>query len=85
MLPGDESVRELLFGEAPSRIVISAEEGRVSEIERLAQGAQVPVTRLGRTGGDKLGIEHRGRPVASLALTSLREAREDCLTSIVGR
>ena len=45
-----------LFGEAPSRIVISATAEAWPEVERLAAGAGVTARRLGRVGGDRLRI-----------------------------
>ena len=45
-----------LFGEAPSRIVISATAEAWPEVERLAAGSGVTATRLGRVGGDRLRI-----------------------------
>ncbi len=45
-----------LFGEAPSRVVISAKAAAWPEVERLAAGAGVSVRALGRVGGDRLRI-----------------------------
>lgn len=45
-----------LFGETPSRIVVSLDRGGVGELQRLATQHGVPVLRLGRVGGDRLRI-----------------------------
>ena len=44
----------LLFGEAPSRIVVSLAAERWDELAALAVRHGVPLTRLGTTGGDRL-------------------------------
>jgi phosphoribosylformylglycinamidine synthase II len=44
----------LLFGEAPSRIIVSLPPSRWEELADLAVELGVPATRLGMTGGDRL-------------------------------
>lgn len=82
-LPDGEALAATLFGEAPSRIVVSADPSHVAVIEARAHAAGVTVTRLGDTGGDRLVLS-RGAPVATLSLDELRHARESCLVAIVG-
>ncbi|HEX9035985.1 MAG TPA: phosphoribosylformylglycinamidine synthase subunit PurL [Ktedonobacterales bacterium] len=43
-----------LYGEAPSRIVVSVAAERYADLEALAREHDVPLTRLGLTGGDRL-------------------------------
>jgi phosphoribosylformylglycinamidine synthase len=74
----------VLFGEAPSRIVISAKADAVPEIERRAAASAVPVRRLGETGGSRLTIYAAGAPVIDVDLGDARRARETCLEPIVG-
>ena len=83
-LPGTEALAAALFGEAPGRIVASADPSRVDEILRRAAGMQVPVTVLGTTGGDRLVVSQAEAEVVSVALPTLRDARERCLGGIVG-
>ena len=45
-----------LFGEAPSRILVSLDPTKTGALRRLATRHKVPVLRLGRTGGDRLRI-----------------------------
>jgi len=57
-----------LFGEGQSRIVISCPPGRRGEIEALAGRHGVPLTPLGRVGGERLVIgDLLSVPVADLA------------------
>jgi phosphoribosylformylglycinamidine synthase subunit PurL len=43
-----------LYGEAPSRIVVSVPAERYAELEKLSKAHKVPLTRLGVAGGDRL-------------------------------
>ncbi len=81
----DEPLATALFGEAPGRIVVSAEAAHVAEIEKRAAARGVAVTRLGRTGGAELVLSREGSEVARASLDRLRDARERCLEPIVGR
>jgi phosphoribosylformylglycinamidine (FGAM) synthase-like enzyme len=46
-----------LFGEGPSRVVVSVDAARVEELERRCAAAEVPLSDLGTAGGDRLVIE----------------------------
>ena len=54
-LPGGISA-EALFGEAPSRIVISLSREAGAEARQRMEAAGVPLALLGETGGDRLTI-----------------------------
>ncbi|MCC6213987.1 MAG: phosphoribosylformylglycinamidine synthase subunit PurL [Polyangiaceae bacterium] len=73
-----------LFGEAPTRVLVSAAPADVTSVLERARAAGVPAAPLGETGGARLRLEADGRTIFDLDLTSLRAARERCLTSIVG-
>jgi phosphoribosylformylglycinamidine synthase len=79
-----DTLAEALFGEAPSRVVVTARPEDVPEIERRARGRDVPARVLGTTGGQRLVLRRDGALVADVALGALREARESCLSGIVG-
>jgi phosphoribosylformylglycinamidine synthase subunit PurL len=84
----------LLFGEHPTRIVVSVRPDAVAEVRAAAAAASVPCAELGVTGGDSLSIaivaphasEAKGAIAASVVvpLSEVRKAREGCLSSIVG-
>jgi len=85
-VPDDaEDMAAALFGEAPSRVVVSARPEDVAEIARAAEAAGVPLSVLGTTGGARLTITRGGRLAADVGLPALRDARERCLEPIVGR
>ena len=67
-----------LFGEAPSRIIVTTRPGGAASIAQRA--GNVPVATLGTTGGDRLIIGD----AVDVAVESLRDARERCLEPIVG-
>jgi phosphoribosylformylglycinamidine synthase len=46
-----------LFGEAQSRIVISVDQDKVQQLQALATGQGVPLTRLGTVGGKRFIID----------------------------
>jgi phosphoribosylformylglycinamidine synthase subunit PurL len=48
---------EVLFGEAPSRIVVGVREADRTEVRARLQAAGVPVAELGEVGGDRLIVD----------------------------
>ncbi|WP_437333141.1 phosphoribosylformylglycinamidine synthase subunit PurL [Sorangium sp. So ce394] len=80
-----EELAEALFGEAPSRVVVSVRPEDAPEVARKAREAGVPCTELGTTGGARLTIAAGGGAVIDVELSALRDARDRCLEPIVGR
>src|SRR5262249_28869046 len=85
VLPEGEPLADALFGEAPSRVLLTARHEDLAEIERRAIAASVPMRVMGATGGKRLKIL-TGAPhaIANLDLFALRDARERCLEPIIG-
>ena len=73
-----------VFGEAPSRIVVSVRPAAAARVLELAGTAGVPAARIGDTGGEVLALA--AAPLASCAVpvAEIRARREGCLRSIVG-
>ncbi|HEY7833629.1 MAG TPA: phosphoribosylformylglycinamidine synthase subunit PurL [Ktedonobacterales bacterium] len=65
----------LLFGEAPSRVIVSAPPARWAALERLAADAKVPLPRLGVVGGTRLRLPG----LLDVAVAELRTAWHDGL------
>ena len=73
-----------LFGEAPSRIVVSVPSAEVERVLAEARSAGVDAVRIGETGGAHLELTIPPIGSLSVALADLRESREGCLQAIVG-
>ncbi len=53
-IAGDQPPHVGLFAESASRAVVSVEPSRANELEDVASGLGVPITRLGETGGPRI-------------------------------
>ncbi|HXU12324.1 MAG TPA: AIR synthase-related protein, partial [Candidatus Binatia bacterium] len=73
-LEGKGRLDEILFGEAPTRIIVSTPPECLARFERLAAAAGVPLRSLGRVGGERLTISAGGSPVVNLEATPARAA-----------
>ncbi len=73
-----------LFGEAPSRIVVSVRPENATDVLERAAAAKVPATRVGATGGDALSIAIPPLGSFSVQVAELRQRRDACLGPIVG-
>ena len=82
-LDGSEPVAAALFGEAPSRVVVSVSPGSADTVLARARAANVPAIVLGSTGGGRL-VVRRGAPILEVTLGELRARRDACLEAIVG-
>ncbi len=65
---------ELLFGEAPTRVVISAPPEARARLEQMANTASVPIRLLGKVGGDRLTIKAGGGRVVDCEIPPARAA-----------
>jgi len=88
-----------LFGESPSRAVVTIEEGNWSSLARLASSRRVAIHRLGMVGGNRLHIrlvgvgatgaaEERGAGVADeldVSLDELGRAWKQALPRVLGK
>ena len=73
-LEGSTRLDALLFGEAPSRIIVSAAPECRARLDHVARGAGVPLHLLGRVGGDRLWIAAGGANVVDLAVVAARHS-----------
>ncbi len=73
-LPDIGPVDASLFGEAPSRIVVSMTDEFLAALRELAATHAVPVTLLGRTGGDRLRIDAAGRRAIDAPISEMAQA-----------
>jgi phosphoribosylformylglycinamidine synthase len=73
-----------LFGEAPTRVIVSVAPSSVDRVLEEARQAGVPAVRVGETGGDALVLTAAPLGSLSLSLAQMRAARDACLDGIVG-
>ncbi len=86
---GPGALASMLFGEHPSRIVISVRPADAERVRRMAADAGVPCAALGVVGGHSLSIalvDPHGHAPGAAVMTNeeIRRAREACLDLIVG-
>jgi phosphoribosylformylglycinamidine synthase subunit PurL len=84
-LPATDEAAALaaLFGESPSRVIVSCPASSAEALDGFARAAGVPALQLGRTGGDTISIELPARTI-SVSVAEVRARRDACLESIVG-
>ena len=69
-----------LFGESPSRIVVSLSEAYLAQVERVCREERVPYTVLGTVGGDRFTV----RGLVDLPLADLDDAWRHGLERVLG-
>ena len=69
-----------LFGEAPSRVVVSVPPEACEQLRARARALSVPATVIGRTGGERLTISVAGEVVAAVGLDEAEQAWANGLT-----
>jgi phosphoribosylformylglycinamidine synthase len=79
ILPEATRVDELLFGEAPSRIVVTVAPGDVDRLMVLAEKRAVPAYVLGRVGGPSLEVRVGAAARLSVPSDALADAFENGL------
>lgn len=77
------SVEALLFGESPSRIVISFDANSLERIESLAKGNDCPVQVIGTVSNDNLRIDVNGSKVVSSETYELETAWQGSLERLL--
>ena len=64
----------VLFGEGPSRVIVSVEPARAREFEALMAESAIPWRWIGTTGGDRLAIRTGGGAVVNVGLAEIDSA-----------
>ena len=80
-LSGGLSAAAQLFGETPSRVVVSFEESQRTRLERIAAQAGAPLKVIGRTGGPSLNVRIGGEEHISQRVSELETLWRDALGS----
>jgi phosphoribosylformylglycinamidine synthase len=74
-----ENIAVALFSETPGRVVVAIDESSTNEIIALAGKYQIPVTKIGKTGGNDLIIND-----AHISLTELSKAHTETFPKLFG-
>jgi phosphoribosylformylglycinamidine synthase len=86
-LPAERSALDALaalFGEGPSRIVVTVRPEFAADVIEQATRAGVRAVRIGATGGPALGITIAPLAAFSVSVRDLRTRADACLAPIVG-
>ncbi len=73
-LPSANRTDDLLFNEAPSRVIVSAAPDKVDALKKICAKENVPLAELGSVGGKDLQIQVGDRTIVDAPVTRLHEA-----------
>ncbi len=72
-VPEEWAVDATLFGESPSRVVISTALADVDEVLAAAKAARVPAAMIGTTGGSRVIVRVGGRPAVDVLVADAEQ------------
>jgi phosphoribosylformylglycinamidine synthase len=73
-LPGKQELLHALYGEGPSRVLISLPPANLEQVSEICKTAGLPMLKLGTVGGDALIIERSGDIIIKLGLPEMKKA-----------
>jgi phosphoribosylformylglycinamidine synthase len=73
-LEGEGRADVVLFGEGPSRVIVSVEPPQAREFEALMAESAIPWRWIGTTGGEQLIIRRGERGIVSVGLGTIDDA-----------
>lgn len=76
-----ESTLAFLYGESHDRYVVAVSSGQEEAFRAAIANAGLPLTQVGKFGGDVISFKIVGAPEQTLPVTTLREAHEGWLPS----
>ena len=84
-LESDLPTAQLLFHEAPSRVLLSVTEEHLDRVLQVAKEEGAPALVVGRTGGDELKVSVNGEELFSTAVDDLFQAWDTALEGMLGK
>jgi phosphoribosylformylglycinamidine synthase subunit PurL len=72
-LPEGWSIDAMLFGESPSRVVVSTGLNQVDDLLAAARATGVPAAVIGTTGGSRVVVRVTGRPAVDVAVADVEQ------------
>jgi phosphoribosylformylglycinamidine synthase len=82
-LPMTTNTAFTLFGEGPSRAIVTLKQESLDQVRRLAAEVSVPLVEIGSVGGDALKITLNGNLVVNLDLTEMHKGHEEVFSCIM--
>jgi phosphoribosylformylglycinamidine synthase subunit PurL len=73
-LPGKQELLLALYGEGPSRVLISLPPANVTQVGEICMTAGLPMVKLGTVGGDALIIKRSGDIIIQLGHSEMKKA-----------
>jgi phosphoribosylformylglycinamidine synthase len=77
----DIRIDEILFGEAPSRIVVSLNKNKLGALEKILKRSSVPYQILGEVKGERLVVKYKEKTIIDLPLAKLSETWRNAIPS----
>ena len=74
-------IDEILFGESPSRIVISINQDSMDTVEKIAKKHSIPYCILGNVGGDKFVVRYNEKIAIDIPLAKLSKVWRGAIPS----
>jgi len=78
---GSIRLDEILFGEVPSRIVVSVNKDKLKALEEIAKRNSVPCRVLGKINGQRLTIQYKEKIIIDSPLAALSDAWRKAIPS----
>ncbi len=82
-LPLEKEARLTLFGEGPSRVLVSLPRAALKPFLVLAREAAVPVVELGEVGGDALVVSAGGCPLLRVGVATMDRLYREALPALM--
>ncbi|WP_139492232.1 phosphoribosylformylglycinamidine synthase subunit PurL [Brevibacillus dissolubilis] len=73
-----------LFSESQSRILLSVSSANTDKVIALAQQYNVPVSQIGKTGGERFVVNVNGSEAVNAPLADLKAAWKDAIPCLIG-
>jgi len=77
----DIRIDEILFGEAPSRIVVSLYKDKLRTLEKIVRRHSVPYQVLGNVSGKRLVVQYKEKTIIDLPLKTLSDTWRKAIPS----
>ena len=84
-LPGKEPANLELFGEGPSRIIVSVSTDKCQAVTQKVEANNIPLIKIGTTGGDKIIFRAENRSLINLNVAMLAKEYREVFPCVMNR